>query len=136
MSGNPSPHAVAGGLAAPFWEAAADDRLVIQRCMSCSELRWPPLAICPACCAPGGEWTEVVPEGTIWSYAVYRRSFDSKFDTDIPYAVAVVELDDGPQVVAGVKSSERAVGIGTRVRGVFEPVGDGVKLLRWLVMGE
>ncbi|WP_425567993.1 Zn-ribbon domain-containing OB-fold protein, partial [Postechiella marina] len=34
---------------APFWEAAAEGRLVGQRCGSCDSWRWPPREHCPEC---------------------------------------------------------------------------------------
>jgi uncharacterized OB-fold protein len=43
----------------PFWTAAAEKRLVIQRCPACGALRWPPAPRCPECLAAGGDWNEI-----------------------------------------------------------------------------
>src|SRR6202012_3573533 len=66
-------------LTAPFWTAARDGRLVAQRCANCGYLRWPPGPVCNECLTPGGEWAELSPHGTLYSYAEYHRALDPAF---------------------------------------------------------
>ena len=122
-------------VARPFWEAAGEDRLVIQKCAHCLALRWPPLPGCPQCLEPGGDWVEVSTEGEILSFVVYHRSLSPAFDADVPYTVALVRIDGGPEIVGRVLEPSDAARVGVRVRGVFDPLDDGSKLLKWLVRG-
>jgi uncharacterized protein len=115
----------------PFWEAARNRRLVVQRCLNCGRLRYPPLVGCPDCLSRPAEWTELRPEGTIWSYAVYHRALHAAFDGDPPYTVAVVELDDGPRIAARLAPPGAEAAVGARVVAGFEDVSDTVTLLRW-----
>jgi uncharacterized protein len=57
----------------PFWDAAAQGRLLIKRCTTCNEPHWYPRAICPFCGSERTEWMEASGHGTIYSYSVFRR---------------------------------------------------------------
>ena len=123
-------------LTAPFWDAASKGRLVIQRCQACGELRWPPLVGCPECHRRDATWDEVRPTGTIWSFVVYHRAFAAELKDEIPYTVAMVQLDDGPYLVGRLQDAEDAEDagrppvIGDRVTAVFTET-DGVPSVRW-----
>jgi hypothetical protein len=115
-------------VAGPHWRAAADGRLEVQHCPGCDELRWPPAPICPGCLATGGTWTPLSGRGRLWSVAVYRRAFHPGLRDDVPYRVALVELAEGPRLVARVADG---VGPGDPVRATF---ADG--LIRFVGEGE
>jgi uncharacterized OB-fold protein len=120
-------------LTVPFWDAAGQGRLVIQRCLGCGELRWPPLVGCPECHSRDATWDEVRPTGTIWSFVVYHRAFAAELRDEIPYTVAMVQLDDGPYLVGRLEDAEHAdrpPAIGDRVTAVFTETG-GVPSVRW-----
>jgi uncharacterized OB-fold protein len=117
-------------LTAPHWEAAREHRLAVQRCASCGALRWQPALICPECLTTGGEWTDLAGTGTIWSYTVYHRAMNPAFRGQVPYAVAMVELDEGIRMV-GKLTEHDGVAIGQRVQVSYEPVTDEVTLVRW-----
>jgi uncharacterized protein len=117
-------------LTAPFWEAARRRRLVIQRCRSCGELRWPPLAGCPECRSRDTTWDEVAPNGTVWSFVVYHRAFAAELKDEIPYTVVMVELDEGPHLVGRFVNVGRPPAIGDRVTAEFTEI-DGVPSVRW-----
>lgn len=119
-------------LAAPFFAAAAQRRLVVQRCTACTALRWPPLAGCPQCRSRDSDWVEVTPAGTIWSYVVYHRAFAAELNPDIPYTVVMVELDDGPYLVGRLIGGEKPPTVGARVAAEFTDSG-GVASVRWRI---
>jgi uncharacterized OB-fold protein len=117
---------------APFWRAAGEGRLMFQKCSKCGYLRWPAAPICPECWSPDAEWTEVSPEGEVWSFGVYERAFSPAFADDIPYIVALVRLDDGPQLISNVVGIEPAdATVGMRVTAVYEPFGDDAALVKF-----
>jgi uncharacterized OB-fold protein len=117
-------------LTAPHWAAAAEGRLVVQRCVECAQLRWPPLPGCPECLGRATEWVEVTPRGTVWSYVVYHRGFSAALAAEVPYTVLMVQLADGPYLV-GRLAAEEPVAVGDRVEAVFG-VDDGP--VRWRVI--
>jgi uncharacterized OB-fold protein len=87
---------------APFWAAAKRHKLSLQKCATCGEFRFPPAPLCPECTEMGGEWTELKGRGKVFSFVVFHRSYDKSFDADLPYAVALVELDEGPRLVSNI----------------------------------
>jgi uncharacterized OB-fold protein len=117
-------------LARPFFQAARQGRLVVQHCNHCNALRWPPLVGCPECRSRDTTWIDVTPHGTIWSFVVYHRAFQAELADEVPYAVAVIELDDGPFMVGRLVAGEKPPAIDERVRAEFVEA-DGVPSVRW-----
>jgi len=119
-------------VSAPFWKAAGEGRLSFQRCAKCGYLRWPAAAICPQCWSPDAEWTDVEPTGEVWSFGVYDRAFSGAFEDDVPYVVALVSLDAGPQMISNVVDIDPGdLTVGMRVTAAYEPFGDGAALVKF-----
>ncbi len=116
---------------APFWAATKQSKLVVQRCDSCGYLRWPPGPQCPECQGLDAEWVEVEATGELYSYATYHRALDKAFADDIPYTVGLIQLDSGPRMLGTVLTPIDELAIGSRVRGVFDPVTPDVTMVRW-----
>ena len=103
-----------------FWDAAADQRLVVQRCGSCDRWIWQPRPLCPACHTPDPDWTEVSGDGHVVSWTVVRPPVLRAWADDVPFAVLLVELDEGVRMV------------GRLVDGDFEQLEIGERVaLRW-----
>jgi uncharacterized OB-fold protein len=86
----------------PFWAAAKKHELSLQRCGTCGSFRFPPAPVCPECTALGGEWAKLKGRGKIFSFVVFHRAFHKSFEKDVPYAVALVELEEGPRLVINI----------------------------------
>ena len=115
---------------APFWEAAAQDRLVLPRCRSCATFIWYPRAYCPDCHTFGVDWVEASGRGTVYSFTVSQRGA-GPWAAHAPYAIAYVELAEGPRVMTNIVGVDPGdVRIGAPVTAVFEPAGT-TKLLRF-----
>jgi len=116
---------------APFWKGTQDGKVVLQACTKCGYLRWPPGPICNECLSPDTEWKEVAPTGTVWSYAVYHRAMNPRFKDQVPYTVALVELDDGPRMYGRLVGDTAHVAVGAPVRAVLQEVEPGVTVVNW-----
>ena len=83
-----------------FFEAANDDRLVIQNCTACNKLQHPPQPTCTWCGASEGEleWREMSGRGTIYSYAVIYDTPVASMQPDQPYNCAIIALDEDPGI--------------------------------------
>lgn len=85
---------------APFWDAAAEGRLVVERCRACGAESFPPRGICRACRGRAMAWVEVAGPGTVYSFTVNHQRWLPELA--VPYAVVLVEFADHPGVrVAG-----------------------------------
>jgi uncharacterized OB-fold protein len=50
----------------------------------------------------GGDWRNLKGRGKIFSFVIFYRAFHKAFEGDVPYAVAVVELDEGPRLISNI----------------------------------
>ena len=119
---------------APWWEAAAVHRLVVQRCTECGTTRHPPGPVCPACRSMEAEWHELPGTGTVYTYTVVRQAFIPALADKIPYAVIAVALDDagGARMVSNLVDAdptEAAVGMAVEV--VWEDMGPELSVPRF-----
>jgi uncharacterized OB-fold protein len=103
-----------------FWEAAAEHRLVAQRCQGCGRLQHPPRPMCPVCHGLEFDMAELAGTGLVYSYAVLHHPRSPKFT--YPLMTALVELDEGVRLVTNLVGVEPAdVTIGMPVRVTFVP---------------
>jgi uncharacterized OB-fold protein len=84
----------------PFHEALQRGELIVQQCSACQRLIMYPKHRCPFCQSAELGWTPVSGEGVLHSIAVHRVGVPSGFEGDVPYAVGVVKLAEGVQLLA------------------------------------
>jgi uncharacterized OB-fold protein len=109
----------------PFWEACRRRELRMQQCRQCGTFRFRPRPICPVCLSETAEWVLLSGLGTIYTFGVVQSDLIPAFRDDLPYVIALVDLDEGPRMTTRiVECLPEAVQIGMRVRVVFQDVGD------------
>jgi uncharacterized OB-fold protein len=114
---------------APFWAAASERRLVVQRCTGCGTLRFPARPRCSTCLGAGAEWVPVSGRGEIFSFVVMHQAAHPGFAAAVPYAVVVVQLAEGVRMLSGVTGiGAHDVRIGMPVEVAFEERGPDVLL--------
>jgi len=119
----------ATSLSEPYWEGARAHRLLFQRCRACGNAWHPPMPICPDCHSADLDWQPAAGGGHVYTYTVVHHPTHPSFEDEVPYVVAVVELDEGPRMVTNIKGCNVGeVRCGMRVRIVFEQVSDTVTL--------
>jgi uncharacterized OB-fold protein len=87
---------------APFWDSAKRHALEMQRCNDCERFRYPVADFCPRCLSPEYEWQPVSGKATLYSFIIVHQRYDPSFADDLPYNVAIVELDEGPRLVSNI----------------------------------
>jgi hypothetical protein len=114
---------------APWLDAARRHELVVQRCAGCGALRFPARSICSRCLSRDATWVPTSGRGTVFSFAVMHQAMHPGFAAEVPYAVVVVELEEGPRVLSNLVDCPPAeVRIGLPVEVVFEAVTPEVTL--------
>jgi 3-oxo-4,17-pregnadiene-20-carboxyl-CoA hydratase alpha subunit len=88
-----------------FWNGVQQHRLLLQRCASCHTLRHPPVPMCGTCHSLEWDTQEANGHGTIHSWIVSHHP--SEPDAE-PRVVVLVELDEGPRVVANLQGVDVA----------------------------
>jgi uncharacterized OB-fold protein len=109
----------------PFFEAAAQGRLELQRCADCERFQFPPRLICVHCSSRSVVWTVTSGRGTVYSFTVVWRPPTPAFADDVPYTVALIDLDEGPRMMTNIVECDcDAVFVGQRVQARFAERGD------------
>jgi uncharacterized OB-fold protein len=108
-----------------WYEACAEGRLLVQRCPACGHEQWYPRAVCTKCAATP-EWKEVSGRGRIYTFTIIRQYHAKPYGAELPYAIAMVDLDDSPVrmfgTVTGVDVDTVRVGQPVEAYGVeFSP---------------
>jgi uncharacterized protein len=110
-----------------YWQAARARRLELPRCNACGKMWFPPSQSCPNCLSADFAWTPVSGFGKVFSFVTYHRVYHPAFAGDVPYVVALVELDEGPRLltnIVGVPPDKVACDL--RVKVVFDDYGEDV----------
>ena len=118
-TGRPIP--VATPVSEPYWEGCRHGQLLLQRCTSCGSSQFYPRTLCSGCGAATLEWAPASGAGHVAAYTVVRRAITPAFAARVPYVVAIVRLDEGPQMMSHIVDCEpEAVRVGAAVQVGFE----------------
>ncbi|MGE0715910.1 MAG: Zn-ribbon domain-containing OB-fold protein [Alphaproteobacteria bacterium] len=122
---------------APFWAGCRAHRLLLQRCRSCGAHRYPPGAICPECRSREAHWVEASGRGRVFSWIVVRHPVPRDiYADDVPYVVALVELDEGVRMAANIVGcAPEAVAADMAVTVEFADVTPEISLPRFRPVG-
>ncbi|TDD06634.1 Zn-ribbon domain-containing OB-fold protein [Nonomuraea diastatica] len=110
----------------PFWDGTAAGELRIQRCQTCARHYFYPRPSCPHCGGDQVEWVRASGRATLYSYVINHRPALG-FEDDAPYAIAVVELEEGVRMmsnIVGVPTTPENLPLDMKLRVVFEQRGD------------
>lgn len=128
--GMPMPLADATTL--PFWQAAAEHRLVVQRCAACAHTRHPPAPVCPECRSEAAEWLELDGRGELYTYTIVHRPLAA--GQALPFVIAVVALagSGGLRMISNVVGVDpAALEIGMPVQLVWEDMSADLAIPRF-----
>lgn len=111
---------------------AQTGRLHLQRCDGCAMFFFPPRVLCPHCGSLEHAWVPASGNGTVYATTTVRSS-----DASVPdWNVAIVELDEGPRMMSGVRERQPGdTAIGDRVRAEVVNGGDGTAVVRFVQGG-
>ena len=73
--------------------------LLVQSCGNCGKLNMYPRYACPHCQSDDLGWQAASGTATLMSHTVLRAGAPEGFGDDLPYALAVVRLDEGVQLL-------------------------------------
>jgi uncharacterized OB-fold protein len=71
------------------------------------------------------KWVDVSGKGKVYSLTVVHRGPTAEFRSIVPYVLALIELEEGPRMMAHIVGEGAAqAAIGEKVQVVFESAGD------------
>ena len=116
----------------PFWDALKEERVRLQFCIECDRWVFYPRSNCPTCLTTDMQWREIDGLGTLYSFTVARTPPSPHFSEDVPFYIAMVDLDVGVRLTSSITQADsNEVRVGMRLQPFFDHINDEVSLLRF-----
>lgn len=113
----------------PFFDGARQGKLMIMRCESCGAYRYPARDRCDVCWSTATAWVQASGRGTVYTFGVMHQLYHPGFKDELPYNVAVVELEEGPRLTTNlVGVANDAIRAGMPVAVTFDRLTEEVTL--------
>ena len=115
-----------------FWNGLARGELLLQHCLDCAQVHYYQQGLCRLCGSERLEHRPASGRGRVYSYSVVYRAPGPAYRGDTPYAVLLVELEEGPRMISSLMGGDpERVTIDMPVRLVFERINDEITLPRF-----
>lgn len=111
-----------------FWEGARAGELRLQRCTACEKVYFPPRPFCPGCGSREVAVFAASGRATLHSYVIHHRKVPG---FEPPYAIAVVELEEGPRMMTNIvdcPQTPEALQLDMELEVAFTPMDDEISL--------
>jgi uncharacterized OB-fold protein len=86
----------------PFYKAAREHKLLIQRCGDCRRNIFYPKSVCPHCLSTDLEWFESSGKGKVYSFTIVRAAAPEAFQEAVPYVIGVIDLEEGARMLSWI----------------------------------
>jgi uncharacterized protein len=119
----------ASKLSDEFYGHFSRGKLCLQRCVDCRSWIHIPREMCARCGSFDLEWDECSGRAELFTWTETILAPLSTLNDDVPFTVALVQLEEGPRVVSrivNVESGELASGLKLKVR--FDKVDQNITL--------
>jgi uncharacterized OB-fold protein len=112
-----------------YWTHCNEERLCFQQCLDCRRWRHIPRPMCAACGSMQWAWRESCGRGRVFSWTITRAPLHPAFAADVPYAVLLVELEEGVRMISGFRNgSIVAIELDMSVEVIFERLNEHVAM--------
>ncbi|NXY99391.1 Zn-ribbon domain-containing OB-fold protein [Streptomyces sp. BR123] len=115
----------------PYWQAAAEGRLLLRRCARCGRAHHYPREFCPFCWAGEEQvaWEQACGNATLYTWSVVHRNDLPPFGQRVPYTAAVVDLAEGPRMMTEVVDCDPVdLRVGMPLEVAFREAAEGVRV--------
>ena len=114
-----------------YWEKAKQHELWLRKCNDCQDIYFYPRDICPNCHSRNVTWVQSSGKGTLYTFAIVHRAPHPGFRDDVPFVVAMVELEGSSRIptnLVEVEPDPEKIKIGMPVQVTFEDITDTISL--------
>ena len=116
----------------PFWDGAKEGKLLLKRCKVCGHIDHPPYLFCTECSSEESEWIQASGKGKLYAYAVNTYGVPFPFMEDLPYVLAMIDLQEGPRMISNVvQCDHNELKNGMELEVVFEAASSEISLPKW-----
>jgi len=107
-----------------YWQNISKGNLTIQRCFKCNEIWAYPQKVCCNCLSTDIENINCRGNGVIYSFTIILRAPTPEFSEKIPYAIGIIELDEGCKIMAEIIGPLSEIKIDKRASIVYSKLKD------------
>lgn len=119
-----------------YWQAARRHELLLQQCSDCERFRFYPRSVCPHCLSDKFRWRPSSGRGRVYSFTIIHRAPTPAFRDQVPYVLALIDLDEGVRMMSNVIDCDPGVvRIGLRVEVIFADVTPEISLPKFKPSG-
>ena len=114
----------------PYWDGLRAHKLLLPNCARCGPFLYP-RAFCPHCHSRNLSWIQASGRGTLHSFEIVYHPFNSAFKDDLPYVLAMIELEEGPRLMSnliGIEPDATNIKCDMPVEVVFEKLTDEITI--------
>ena len=98
-------------------------------CDCCGEYQFYPRGICANCWATDIAWVKTGGKGTLWTFTVTYQNRTTGFADEVPYVLALVELEEGVKMFTNIIQCEtEEVKIGMTVEVTFVRASEQINI--------
>ena len=111
-----------------FWEGTQAGEIRLQKCGDCAKVYFPPRPFCPGCASRNVTVFKASGKAKLHSYVIHHRPAPGFTP---PYAIAVVELEEGPRLmtnIVGCPQTPEALQLDMPLEATFEKQSDAITL--------
>ena len=117
---------------AQFWQGLREGKLLLQHCADCGHIQYYQQALCRVCGRENLVHRPATGRGKVHSFSVVHRAPGPAFKADVPYAVLLVALEEGPRMISTYVGGDPAeVTFDMDVVLVCEKIDDEITLPRF-----
>jgi uncharacterized OB-fold protein len=110
-------------LAKPYWDSLKAGAIQLQKCGACGRFVFYPRVLCSHCGSRDLAWTAASGRGKLHSFCVPHRHPNPAFQPDLPYVIALVDLDEG------VRMMTTLIDVGTEPAGLMALIDKPVEIV-------
>ena len=122
-----------------YWEKTRQHELWLRKCEDCRQVYFYPRDICPDCFSRNTTWIQSSGKGILHTYAIVHRAAYPAFQDDVPYIIAMVELEGGvriPTNLVDIKPDPKLIKVGMAVEVTYDDVNDKITLPKFRLVSK
>ena len=117
---------------AEYWAGCRRHELLIQRCADCGAAQFYPRMFCTNCSGSKVQWVRTSGRARLVTFSVVHRAVSQAYAGEVPYVIALVELEEGPTMMTNVIGcSPESLKIGMSLEVVFDDWPEGVTVSKF-----
>ncbi len=120
-----------------FWDKCKEHELWLQRCQACQHVFFYPRLHCPQCLSDDVPGFRASGKGTLWTYMINHRAVPG-FEDDAPYAIAIVQLEEGPRMmsnIVGIENTPENLVLDMPLEVIFEDATEEISIPKFRPAG-